>query len=259
MDLLGALRSRPLATLLGAAAVAAAAAGIRRWVKGDTGNPLYTAAHREMQARHETTRLAGLLEKMARPQFDANDRAFVEAADMVFVATVDSNGMPTCSYKGGAPGFCKVTGPSELTMPMYDGNGMWLTLGNIESTAKVGLLFIDFAHPKRLRAQGIARASRDPALLAAFPGAQYLVVISITYLYVNCGRYIHKGDLVLSPHVPNAEGKQPIAGWKRLDVIASSLSEKDMEKVKQAGGVIGIDKYRGEEDPDLSTVGIQSL
>ncbi|KAI9005093.1 pyridoxamine 5'-phosphate oxidase-related FMN-binding protein, partial [Hyaloraphidium curvatum] len=198
-----------------------------------------------------------LLERMARTEFSPDDRAFVESVPMFFLATVDSRGMPTVSFKGGAPGFVRATGKSELCFPLYDGNGMQLTLGNIAATKKVGLLFVDFEKPRRLRAQGIARHSQDPALLSMFPGAQYVCVVEVKHLYVNCGRYIAKGHLEVSPHVPNAEGKQPLAGWKRLDVIGPVLSERDKKKVEQAGGYIGIDKYTGEDEPDMATLAVQ--
>jgi hypothetical protein len=57
---------------------------------------------------------------------------------------VDEWGRPTVSYKGGPSGLVRIDGPSDLVFPVYDGNGMFLSLGNIASTAQVGLLFIDF-------------------------------------------------------------------------------------------------------------------
>jgi uncharacterized protein YecE (DUF72 family) len=68
---------------------------------------------------------------------------------------VDGSGQPTCSYRGGDPGFVKVVEPGTIAFPSYDGNGMFLSMGNIRATAKVGLLFIDFETPHRLRVQGL--------------------------------------------------------------------------------------------------------
>ena len=69
---------------------------------------------------------------------------------LFFLSTVDERGRPTVSYKGGAPGFVRVSAPNELLFPVYDGNGMFLSLGNIASTAQVGLLFISFEPARRL-------------------------------------------------------------------------------------------------------------
>ncbi len=173
---------------------------------------------------------------------------------MFFLSTVDERGRPTVSYKGGAPGFVRITAPGELAFPVYDGNGMFLSLGNIASTANVGMLFIDFEAPRRLRVQGNARAVPNDPLLEEYPGAQHLVRVSIQQLFVNCGRYIHRiQGRTLSPHVPDAKGRQPFPEWKRIDIIADTLPERDQGKVREAGGPIAIDAYRGEDSPEART------
>lgn len=117
---------------------------------------LYGETHRAFQDEHGTRRLADRLEALAHAEFDANDRTFIESAAMFFLATVDEQGRPTVSYKGGAPGFVRITGVSELVFPVFDGNGMFLSLGNIAGTADIGILLIDFESPRRLRVQGTA-------------------------------------------------------------------------------------------------------
>lgn len=261
MGIVESIRSRPIPAILGLGVAGYALYNLlSSSKKGGSGEPdtgLYDQSHRQLQDANDTRRLADLLEKMARTEFNDSDREFVEGANMFFLATVDARGMPTVSFKGGSSGFCKILGPSQFAFPMYDGNGMYLTLGNISSTSKVGLLFIDFAKPKRLRVQGIARHTQDPALMSIFPGAQQVCVVDVKHLYVNCGRYIAKGELQVSPHVPDAQGRQPIAGWKRIDVIGSSLSAKDQKKVEEIGGFHGIESYKGEDDPDMSSIAVQ--
>jgi uncharacterized protein len=114
----------------------------------------YGDTHRAFQDEHGTRRLADRLESLAHAEFDANDRAFIESATMFFLATVDERGRPTVSYKGGAPGFVHITGPGELVFPVFDGNGMYLSLGNIASTANIGMLFIDFESPRACAGNG---------------------------------------------------------------------------------------------------------
>lgn len=211
---------------------------------------LYGESHRAFQSRHDTRRLADRLENLAHKEFDASDRAFIESVTFFFLSTVDEWGRPTVSYKGGPPGFVRVAGASDLVFPVYDGNGMFLSLGNIASTPQVGLLFIDFAAPRRLRVQGVARITANEGPAQA-PGALYLVRIAASHIFVNCGRYIHKlAPQKLSPHVPNSEGEQPFPAWKRIDVIADSLSEKDQRRVRAAGGPIALEAYRGEDPPE---------
>jgi predicted pyridoxine 5'-phosphate oxidase superfamily flavin-nucleotide-binding protein len=211
---------------------------------------LYGETHRDFQDRQGTRALADRLESLAHRELDANDRSFIEAASLFFLATVDEKGRPTVSYKGGAPGFVRIVGPSQLMFPAYDGNGMFLSLGNISSTTHVGMLFIDFESPRRLRVQGTATVSSDfPREM--YPGARHVVRVDIEQAFVNCGRYIHRMQSNgLSPHLPDAAGRQPFPQWKRLDFIADALPESDQRKVEAAGGAVSVDAYRGETDPD---------
>ena len=43
-----------------------------------------------------------------------------------------------------------VVDPSTLAFPNYDGNGMFLSMGNVLQNKRVGLLFIDFERQRRL-------------------------------------------------------------------------------------------------------------
>ncbi len=211
---------------------------------------LYGPTHRALQDRHGTQRLADRLESLAHPEFDDADRAFVEAAALFFLSTVDQAGRPTVSHKGGAPGFVRVTAPGELAFPSYDGNGMFLSLGNLAAHPQVGLLFIDFAHPRRLRVQGSARMLPDDPLLPAYPGAELVVRVTVETMFVNCGRYIHPAaPAALSRHVPDADGRQPFPAWKRIAPLAETLGEADRHAVDAAGGPIAPEAYRGEEVP----------
>ena len=208
---------------------------------------LYSDAHRAFQDLHDTRRLADRLESLAHHELDPNDRAFIESAGFFFLSTVDEKGRPTVSYKGGAPGFVRVTGPADLVFPVYDGNGMFLSLGNIASTAQVGLLFISFESARRLRIQGVAKVTPNEGSWRV-PGAVHLVQITVSQAFVNCGRYIHNYvPESLSAHVPDATGKQPFPAWKRIDVIADSLSEADQRRVDAAGGTIALADYPGEK------------
>jgi uncharacterized protein len=216
---------------------------------------LYSDAHRSFQDGRGTRDLADRLESLAHTEFDPNDRAFIEAATMFFLATADEKGRPTVSYKGGAPGFVRITGANEMVFPVYDGNGMFLSLGNIASSANVGMLFIDFESPRRLRVQGRARVATSDELLGESPGAQYFVRVTVDQLFVNCGRYIHSmHSRMLSPHVPDENGRQPFPAWKRIDILAETLPDKDKRAVARAGGTIPVEAYRGEEAPGTGSV-----
>ena len=192
-------------------------------------NMEYTAAQRAIQDQFDTRRIADRIDELlVHPYVDEGARRFIESRDMVFVSTVSADGQPTCSYKGGDPGFVRVLDETTLALPSYDGNGMFLTLGNLAETAKVGLLFIDFEHPNRLRVHGVASVRADDPLLASWPGAQLVVRIAVTEVFPNCPRYIHRMQLVERSHfVPHPDVPTPVPDWKRSEWANDALPAND--------------------------------
>ena len=177
---------------------------------------LYHSGSRSLQDRFDTRRLADRLEAVkVTDVIDDGDRAFIESRSLFFLATADAEGRPDCSYKGGRPGFVRVVGPSTLGFPSYDGNGMFKSLGNILVNPHVGLLFIDFETPKRLRVNGRATIDERDPLLADFVGAQLVVRVEVEAIFPNCPRYIHKMQPVeTSPYAPAEGHTPPVPEWK---------------------------------------------
>ena len=181
---------------------------------------LYHEGSRKLQDRFDTRRLADRIEeRIVHDRIDDDDRAFIEARDMFFIATVDEDGHPQCSYKGGDPGFVRVLDERTIAFPVYDGNGMYLTAGNVLATKNVGLLFIDFERQKRMRLEGTATIEEpDPERFGDWPGAQFVVVIRAVRVYPNCPRYVHRMALVeRSAYVPRPESPPPEPAWKRSE------------------------------------------
>jgi predicted pyridoxine 5'-phosphate oxidase superfamily flavin-nucleotide-binding protein len=189
----------------------------------------YSAASRALQDNFDTRRLADRLHDMFRSRWTLEEaRTLIEAAPMFFLATADAQGRPQCSYKGGAPGFVHILGPMELAYPSYDGNGMYLSTGNIAENPAIQMLFIDFASPNRMRVSGHATLSDDPALLARWPGAELAVHVAVDAVFPNCGRYIHRtGDAEISVNVPDHNGSAPIAEWKKMPLFQDVLAARD--------------------------------
>ena len=190
---------------------------------------LYSAASRKLQDRFDTRRLADRIEeRIVHDRIDEGDRAFIEARDMFFIATTDEDGQPQCSYKGGEPGFVRVLDDTTIAFPIYDGNGMYLTAGNLLATKKVGLLFIDFEGRKRMRLNGVASVDDADPLLSEYPEAQLVVRVSATEVFPNCPRYIHEYKLVKrSRFVPKAECETPVPQWKQSEWAHDVLPEND--------------------------------
>jgi predicted pyridoxine 5'-phosphate oxidase superfamily flavin-nucleotide-binding protein len=190
---------------------------------------LYHESSRTLQDRFDTRRLADRLEQVTvRDHIEERDREFIEARDMFFIATTDADGHPTCSYKGGEPGFVRVLDAHTLAFPNYDGNGMYLTMGNLLANPHVGLLFLDFEGRRRLRLEGTASIADDDPLVAEYPEAQFVVRVRAERVYPNCPRYIHRYRLVeRSRFVPKTECETPVPKWKTEQWSADALPDQD--------------------------------
>ena len=180
---------------------------------------IYQEGQRTLQDRFDSRRLADRIEeRLRKTELSADATAFIQSVPMFFLSTVDERGYPTCSYKGGAPGFVKVVNPTTLVFPSYNGNGMFLSAGNILGSPKVGLLFINFETPNRLRVHGEASIDLKDPMLADFPGAELVVRVAIHEVFPNCPRYIHTHELKsLSQFVPDSQGNAPTPNWKKSD------------------------------------------
>jgi uncharacterized protein len=190
----------------------------------------YHDGHRLLQERFDTRRLADRLDErfVQRGVIDADDKAFIERQDMFFLATADEEGRPNCSYKGGEPGFVRVLDERTISFPNYDGNGMYLSMGNLLRNPHVGLLFVSFTEQKRLRLNGIASIDEADELLAEYPRAQFVVRVRATQVFPNCPRYIHRYELAeRSRFVPKAECEPPVPDWKRRDWARDVLPAGD--------------------------------
>ena len=208
----------------------------------------YTHEARKLQDRFDTRNLADVeLAVIVHDELSEPDKGFISSAEMFWLASVDDKGAPTVSYKGGAPGFVNIIDGRTLVFPNYDGNGMYFSMGNIAATGEIGMLFMAFDRPARLRVQGRATLTDDAAMVGRFPGAQFAVKVDITALITNCPRYIPKMQRMEgSRYVPDAlTGTQPIPGWKRIDAIQGVLPARDQNKADTAGGLISMDQWGG--------------
>ena len=190
---------------------------------------MYHEESRKLQDQFDTRRLADrLVETLLRPTFTEEDKAFIESQRMFFLATTDADGFPDCSYKGGDPGFVRVLDERTLVFPSYDGNGMFKSLGNIRANPAVGLLFMSFEKPKRLRVNGTATVGSDDAAMELFPGAQLLVRLTPRHIFPNCPRYIPKMQIMEpSPYVPRPGCTAPVPKWKTWPQFKDVLAVGD--------------------------------
>jgi predicted pyridoxine 5'-phosphate oxidase superfamily flavin-nucleotide-binding protein len=205
----------------------------------------YGEHHRALQDQFESRRMADRMEEtIVKTALDDLDKHFVSTRDMFFLATVDHNGRPTVSYKGGDAGFIKIVDDRTIAFPSYDGNGMYFSMGNLAGNPEIGILFIDFEVPNRMRLQGRASITPNDPLLAEYKEADLVVRIAITQTWVNCPRYIHRfKKLAPSRYVPRAGEQTPFCVWKRIDGYTDVLRPHDMGRTEAEGGLLSIEQY----------------
>ena len=196
---------------------------------------MYHDGMRRLQDVRETRPIADRLNEVTvRSSFTEDDRDFIQRCPMFFVATADAEGHPDCSYKGGLPGFVRVIDEQTLVIPDYDGNGMYRTWGNVLVNPNVGLLFLDFEKPRRLRVNGTAHLDQADPLLAAYPGAVFIVRVTATRIFPNCPRYIHKMQLIEhSVYAPRSDYTPPVPAWKTFDSFRDFLPQRDRDDPNQ--------------------------
>jgi hypothetical protein len=207
---------------------------------------IYNEQHRALQQTFDTTRLADRVDELVvRPELASDQKTFIESRDMFFLTTVDHRGYPTCSYKGGAPGFVRVSDSRTIVFPSYNGNGMFLSMGNINTSHKIGMLFIDFETPHRVRVHGDATIDRNDPLIAEFIGAELIVMVAVTETFINCPRYVHRYQrMQTSKYAPQAGCDAPPAPqWKRIDALQDALPQGESGLAKDLGGTITFVEY----------------
>ncbi|HET9822358.1 MAG TPA: pyridoxamine 5'-phosphate oxidase family protein [Burkholderiaceae bacterium] len=192
---------------------------------------VYHEGMRRLQDARETRPLADRLAQVTfRSALSDDDRGFIARSSMFFLASADAQGRPDCSYKGGLPGFVRVLDARTLAVPDYDGNGQYRSWGNVLVNPQVGLLFIDFEQPRRLRVNGRATVRDDDPLIGDCPGAVFIVRVEVEQVFPNCPRYIHRMQMVEpSVYAPRPQYTPPVPAWKTFDAFRDALPARDRD------------------------------
>ncbi len=138
----------------------------------------------------------------------------IGAADTLFIATAypdaaavgddadaRSHGVDV-SHRGGRPGFVRVDAGGVLTVPDFNGNRFFNTLGNLQAHPRAGLLFVDFDTGELLHLSATAEIVTDGPEVAAFEGAERMMRFHVTRaLRRQAALPLRWGEAALSPHL----------------------------------------------------------
>ena len=138
---------------------------------------------------------------------------FIQSRDSFYIATVTETGWPYIQHRGGAPGFLRVLGSTQLAFADYKGNRQMLSTGNLAANDRVALFLMDYPRRERLKILGHARvedAREHPEFVArlAEPETRDIVerlfLIEVVSFDWNCPKYI-------TPRYTAAEVEQAVA------------------------------------------------
>lgn len=133
-----------------------------------------------------------------RDDLDEKTIVFISASSSFYIASQGANGWPYVQHRGGPAGFVKILGPDTIGFADYLGNRQFITRGNLETSKRVSLFFMDYARRARLKMQGIATmidAESDPELQAKLATSEEGPVERLTTIKIiardwNCPKYI---------------------------------------------------------------------
>ncbi len=169
-------------------------------------------------------------------------RDFIQRSPLVFIATVDSQGFPTISPKGDAPGFVKQQNDHTLLIPERKGNKMAITFSNILAGSPVGLLFVVPRYQEVLRLQGTCEVLDDEQLnhqLASSTQSALLVTrFTLDHGYFHCGKAFLRSQL-FKPETWGEAGAISFA-----EELAGNAGIREDEKAEFDSGVA--QRYRDD-------------
>jgi len=171
---------------------------------------------RYIQAREPAFMAAGAAAAPVQ-RLDALDLAaerLIGSADTLFIATAypgaaaagdeaDARAQGVdVSHRGGRPGFVRVDEGGVLTVPDFNGNRFFNTLGNLVAHPRAGLLFIDHDNGDLLHVAATAELVLDGPELASFEGAERLLRLHVRHALRRPGALpLRWGEAQLSPHL----------------------------------------------------------
>jgi uncharacterized protein len=119
----------------------------------------FTPLVKEQQKQHGSRHLYERMERSNDPgdSLGPYERAFIEASDGFYMASVTETGWPYIQYRGGLKGFLHILDDRTLGFADLRGNKQYISVGNLQHEDRVALFFMDYPHQTRLKILGRAK------------------------------------------------------------------------------------------------------
>jgi uncharacterized protein len=159
----------------------------------------FTPAVKAIQARKGSRDTYAQVEQRGgwRTDIDEDLAAFLAAQDSMFLATASAAGQPYIQHRGGPKGFIRILDKNTLAFADYSGNRQFITQGNLSENPKANIFLMDYAHRRRVKIWGEARAvDDDPALLKSLMPQGYkarpeqVILFKVFAWDTNCPQHI---------------------------------------------------------------------
>lgn len=123
---------------------------------------------------------------------------FIGERDSFYMATVSETGWPYIQHRGGAMGFVHVLDEKTLGFADFRGNRQYVSVGNLATSDRVALFFMDYPNRTRLkllgRAKFIGTSDRETLSRLGAPGYQAVIergiLITVEAFDWNCPQHI---------------------------------------------------------------------
>ena len=160
----------------------------------------FTDSVRKAQERYGTRRAYARMEASG-DRYRLNDRemSFIQSRDSFYMATVGENGWPYIQHRGGPKGFLKVIDDTTLGYADFQGNGQYISTGNLVANNKASLILVDYPLQQRLKIwveSKIIEADQDAELMQQLEMPDYkarierLVILTVKAYDWNCPQHI---------------------------------------------------------------------
>ncbi|QIG80565.1 MSMEG_1061 family FMN-dependent PPOX-type flavoprotein [Stakelama tenebrarum] len=130
--------------------------------------------------------------------------AFIAKSPLIFLATIDEQGLIDVSPKGDPAGFVQVDGDGNLLIPERLGNRLTFGFRNILRNPQVGIIFVVPNQRETLRVKGAATLHKDPEVLAdmAVKGKDALMFthVEVRECFFHCGKAMIRSHMWQPEH-----------------------------------------------------------
>jgi uncharacterized protein len=175
------------------------------------------------------------------PALDESTREFIASSPFLVMATTGADGSCDAGPKGGPAGFVRVLADTRLLVPEFPGNRRFDGVQNLVSRPGIGLLFVVPGISETLRVNGVARLTRDPALLdaCALDGRKpwFVADVEVQQVFSHCGKAFIRSHLWQPETWPEPDAvrspSKSIAGTAADDRRRESEVRREVEETYQ--------------------------